>query len=211
MNLIVVRSLGGFMPLTILKKRIRAYFEKHNLMKKSSKNDSIVLKPLKISNQQYIVIGKSVKIYENARIECYGTFKEQALNPKLIINNNVIINNNFTALIADECSIGENTIIAHNVSIINENHGIDLAIGVPFHEQVLTTRPITIGKNCWIGCNVVLIPGASLGDNCVVGAGAVVNKTFPSNTMIAGVPAKIIKRYDPNTGTWANYSDGAKK
>ena len=197
--------------LRSIKKKITAALETHKLRNRIIKNNGLMVKPLKITGQQYIHIGRFVKFYENARIECYGTFKEQALNPKLIINNNVIINNNFTALIADECSIGENTIIAHNVSIINENHGIDLAIGVPFHEQVLTTRPITIGKNCWIGCNVVLIPGASLGDNCVVGAGAVVNKTFPSNTMIAGVPAKIIKRYDPNAGTWVNYSDGAKK
>ena len=193
--------------LRLIKKKITATLETHKLRNRIIKNNGLMVKPLKITGQQYIHIGRFVKIYENARIECYGMFKEQVLNPKLVINNGVIINNNFTALIADECSIGENTIIAHNVSIINENHGTDLTIGAPFHEQDLVTKPIRIGKNCWIGCNAVLISGASLGDNCIVGAGSVVNKSFPSNTMIAGVPARIIKEFDHNTGTWVNYSD----
>ena len=199
------------MSLSLIKQRIRSYFEKRKLIKKASRNNSIVWRPLKITNQQNIDIGKFVKIYENSRIECYKIFKKQVLSPKLIINNNVIINNNFTALIADECCIGENTIIAHNVSIISENHGIDLMSNIPFHEQELSTSPIKIGKNCWIGCNVSLLPGASLGDNCIVGAGAVVNKSFPSNTMIAGVPAKTIKRFDYITGTWVCINDGEKE
>ena len=53
-------------------------------------------------------------------------------------------------------------------------------------------KPIIIGKNCWIGTNVVILPGVELGDNVIVGAGAVVTKSFLSNCVLAGVPAKLI-------------------
>jgi acetyltransferase-like isoleucine patch superfamily enzyme len=50
-----------------------------------------------------------------------------------------------------------------------------------------------IGKNCWIGSNAVILPGVELGDNVIVGAGAVVTKSFPENLKVAGVPAKVIQ------------------
>jgi maltose O-acetyltransferase len=58
--------------------------------------------------------------------------------------------------------------------------------------------PITIGNNVWISANATICPGITLGDNVVVGAGAVVNKSFPSNVVIAGVPAKIIRYLEEN-------------
>lgn len=185
-----------------IKSWIKRYLDYKRFKRKAYKSRSYVTKPLKIRNQKYIKLGSNVKLYENARIECYDSFNQKILSPSLIIGDNVIINNNFTALIADECTIGDNTIIAHNVSIINENHGVDINLGLPFSSQSLSTKPISIGKNCWIGCNAVFVPGSSVGDNCVVGAGAVVNKSFPPNSMIVGVPAKRIKEYDTEQGIW---------
>ena len=54
-------------------------------------------------------------------------------------------------------------------------------------------NPIRIGNKCWIGANAIVLPGVSLGDHVIVGAGAIVTKSFPSNCTIAGVPARIIK------------------
>ena len=55
------------------------------------------------------------------------------------------------------------------------------------------TKPISIGKNCFIGCNALILKGTVLGDNCVVGAGAVVSGKFEPNSVIAGNPAKVIR------------------
>ena len=60
-------------------------------------------------------------------------------------------------------------------------------------DQGVTHREIKIGNNCWIGAETVFIDDVSLGDGCVVGANAVITKTSPSNSVIAGVPAKILK------------------
>ncbi|QDV26129.1 acyltransferase [Aureliella helgolandensis] len=84
--------------------------------------------------------------------------------------------------------IGDNTLFAPNVVMISANH-------VPGDlTRWEKTGPIRIGKNCWIGANSVILPGVELGDNVVVGAGAVVSKSFPNACVIGGVPAKIIRQ-----------------
>jgi acetyltransferase-like isoleucine patch superfamily enzyme len=88
-------------------------------------------------------------------------------------------------------TIGDYTNISPNVGIISANHDlIDNAI-------VLTAPPISIGKFCWIGMNAVILPGVQLGDFTIVGAGAIVSRSFPDGyCVIAGNPAKIINHLD---------------
>jgi maltose O-acetyltransferase len=82
--------------------------------------------------------------------------------------------------------IGEETIFANNVTIHTANH--DLLDRSKFH-----MADITIGRNCWLGSGVTVLSGVNLGDNVTVGANSVVTKNFPSNCVIAGCPAEIIK------------------
>lgn len=85
--------------------------------------------------------------------------------------------------------IGDDTLFAPGIKIISANHDKN---DLKKHDK--TTKPIIIGKNCWIGANCVILPGVELGDNVIVAAGAVVSKSFPSNVVIGGVPAKIIEK-----------------
>jgi acetyltransferase-like isoleucine patch superfamily enzyme len=82
--------------------------------------------------------------------------------------------------------IGSGTIWACNVCIQTVNH-------VPGNLKDFTRGNVKIGRNCWLGNGVVITSGVELGDNVVVGANAVVTHSFPSNVVIAGVPAKVIK------------------
>lgn len=84
-------------------------------------------------------------------------------------------------------SIGDDTVFAPGVKIISRNHNLnDLS-------KWDDARPVRIGKRCWIGANAVLLPGVQLGDDVVVGAGAVVTKSFLSGSVVGGVPARIIR------------------
>ncbi|CAM4160843.1 acyltransferase [Lederbergia lenta] len=87
-----------------------------------------------------------------------------------------------------DITIGKGTYIAPNVGLITENHDIN---NLDQHNE---PEPIKIGKSCWIGMNAVILPGVCLGDNTIVGAGAVVTRSFPEgNCVVGGVPAKKIK------------------
>lgn len=87
--------------------------------------------------------------------------------------------------------IGDYTQIASNVGIISANHSV-------IDNRRHVSESVVIGEYCWLGMNVVVLPGVHLGDFTVVGAGAVVTKSFPEGyCVIAGNPAKVIRRLDP--------------
>lgn len=84
--------------------------------------------------------------------------------------------------------IGDDTIFAPGVKIISANHGSTKMKGW------IDSDPLRIGHRCWIGANVVILPGVQIGDDCIIGAGAVVTKSFPSGSFILGVPGKAQNR-----------------
>ena len=98
--------------------------------------------------------------------------------------------------------IGENTAIGGNTKILdNDFHPIEaearnklLADKNGGDSDLVPAKPIKIGKNCFIGCNAIILKGTELGDGCVVGAGAVVSGKFEANSVIAGNPARVIKK-----------------
>ena len=187
--------------LAFVKKRIcwRSYIK--NLFRK---NGSQIKKTDELLNPQFVNVGRNTLIFEHSRIMCYKKYCNKEYAPSLVFGNNVIVGPHFTAVISDRCSIGDNTMIAHNVSIITSNHGTDISSDKCFREQDLQTKEIFIGNNCWVGCNVVFLPGSRVGDNCVVAAGAIVNKQFPDNSLIGGVPAKVLKRFNTDKKEWEN-------
>ncbi len=96
--------------------------------------------------------------------------------------------------------IGENTLIGGNVKILdNDFHPTEIEARIADDKSKIGTRPVIIGKNCFIGCNAIILKGARLGDGCIVGAGAVVTGEYEDNCVIAGNPAKVVKKLDKKT------------
>lgn len=104
------------------------------------------------------------------------------------IGKNVFINFDCVFLDLGGIIIEDDVLIAPKVSLLTEAHPIE-----PHNRQSLTVAPIHIKKNAWIGANATVLPGVTIGENAVVAAGAVVGKDVPDNTIVGGIPAKIIK------------------
>lgn len=106
------------------------------------------------------------------------------------VGENFYCNYGVCILDAGRVVIGDNCMIAPQVGIYTACHPLDRAERISGLEY---TKPVTIGNDCWIGGHAVINPGVTLGDNVVVGSGSVVTKSFPSNVVIAGNPARVIR------------------
>lgn len=114
---------------------------------------------------------------------------------------NVCVGDDFYAnynLVLLDCSIikiGNGVICGPNVTLTTATHPTGIEERKQAKEYAL---PITIGDNVWLSCNVVVLPGVTIGENSVIGAGAVVSKDIPPNSVAVGVPAKVIKTLEEN-------------
>ncbi len=108
----------------------------------------------------------------------------------IFIGNNFFANFNLTILDEAPVRIGDNVFIGPNVSIYTACHPLDSRSRNTGTEWA---EPVTIGNSVWIGGNVTILPGVTIGDNCVIGAGSVVTHDVASDTVVAGNPAKFIK------------------
>lgn len=106
----------------------------------------------------------------------------------LKIGKNVFINFDCTFLDLGGITIEDGVLIAPKVSLLSEGHPIS-----PESRHSLKVGHIHIKKNAWIGANATILPGITIGENAVVAAGAVVTKDVPDNTIVGGIPAKILK------------------
>jgi len=88
---------------------------------------------------------------------------------------------------------GDNVFIGPNCGFYTAGHPID---SIERNKGLEFARPIIVGNNVWIGANVTVVPGVTIGDNCVIGAGSVVTKDIPDNTVAVGNPCKVIKSID---------------
>lgn len=111
---------------------------------------------------------------------------------KVKIGRNAVVMNGCLMMAAGGITIEDEALIAANVQLISNNHDL-------YERQVITCKPVHIGKNAWIGAGATILPGVTIGDNAVVGAASVVTKDVPADTIVAGNPAKIIKRIPPRS------------
>ena len=144
------------------------------------------------------------KIYHSVRMDT-PPYRRFSLGRRSVVESYCCINNAVgDVLIGDYTRIGIHNTIIGPVSIgshVNLAQGITVtALNHNFadttrriDEQGITTKPVTIGDDVWIGANAVILPGVTIGRHCVVAAGAVVTTDVPDNTIVGGVPAKVIR------------------
>ncbi len=157
--------------------------------------------------------GKNARICSNSRIDVMP-FNNFVLGNNSTIEDFCTINNGVgDVIIGDRCrigmsnvligpvTIGDDTILAQNIVMSGLNHGYE-DITLPPHDQKVTKSKIVIENEVWIGANVVVVAGVTIGKHCVVAAGSIVTRSIPPYSVVVGNPAKIIKQYNPQTQIW---------
>lgn len=141
-------------------------------------------------SREGVQIGHHVVIGEGTIIECTGGLEYVGKGVKIGDRTTFGAGCFFGA--AGGIEIGDDVVAGQYVRFHSENHNYD-DLTKPIREQGVTHKGIKIGNNCWIGAGAVFLDGAELGDGCVVGANAVVTKAFAENSVIGGVPAKVLR------------------
>lgn len=160
-----------------------------------------IYNPFVISGEEQIALGSNVKILDNARISIYA--KSEGAEEALVqIDDGCYIGYNFSLLVKDKVHIEKNVLIASNVLITSENHGIDPESDLYYMEQPLEGKSVRIGEGTWIGERTCILPGVDIGKKCVIGAGSIVTRDIPDYCIAVGNPARIIKRYNFETHRW---------
>ena len=193
------------------KEHIREQFKNNPKLKKFI--DWVIMNQVKTRPRWYVRLlaplyqhrGKHAVIYRSARMDT-PPYRKFWLGDYSVIESFCCINNAVgDVIIGDHTRVGlHNTIIgpvtigshvnlAQGITVTALNHNFEES-SKRIDEQGVTTKPVIIGNDIWIGANAVILPGVSIGDHSVVAAGAVVTKDVPPHSLAAGVPAKIIKK-----------------
>jgi acetyltransferase-like isoleucine patch superfamily enzyme len=137
-----------------------------------------------------IKIGNNVSIHRNTIIECTGVIRN--IGEGLIIGNNVGIAQNCFIQVRGKVKIGSDVIFGPGVSIFSETHNFDNSDD-PVCIQGETRKGVIIEDGVWIGTRAVILDGVTVGRNSIIAAGSIVNKDVQPQTIVGGVPAKLIK------------------
>ena len=158
-----------------------------------------ILSPLYQHRGKHSVIHRSVRMdtppYRKFSLGDYSVIESFAC-----INNAVgdVIIGNYTRIglhntIIGPVTIGHHVNLAQGITVTALNHKFENP-DIRIDEQGISTKPVIIGNDIWVGANAVILPGVTIGDHSVIAAGAIVTKDVPPHSLVAGVPAKVIKQ-----------------
>jgi acetyltransferase-like isoleucine patch superfamily enzyme len=126
----------------------------------------------------------------------------QRFDPKIIIGNRVVATGYLTLGAHQEIRIEDDVMFAANVHLTDALHGFETADEPYKYQAMFRNAPIVIKRGCWIGQNVVILPGVTIGELAIVGANSVVTRDIPARSIAVGAPARVIKSWDATIRAW---------
>lgn len=195
MNFLCRYGLFGTLSLFLDLLRTRVFYP----------NARLIRRPFYLRGAGRVSLGRNLTTGVGVRLETVGGGSDLCL----IIGNQVQLNDAVHIGAIERVEIGDYTLIASRVFISDHNHGVydvrnaSSNPNMPPIDRPLVSKPVKIGCNVWIGEQVCILPGVTIGDGAIVGAGSIVTKDIPARSIAVGNPAKVIRIYDERIGEWS--------
>ena len=176
------------------------------LTKLSYKDARLIRRPFYCRGRRRMKYGKGLTTGYSCRFDLLGNRADNKI--KLVIGTNCKMGDYVHIVANDEVIIGDDCLMASKVFISDTNHGeyngisLESSPDIPPDERPLHMKKVYIGNKVWIGENVCILPGVTIGNGCIVSANSVVTKDIPNNTIVAGIPAVVIKKWDSKNSKW---------
>lgn len=170
--------------------------------------------PRRIVNPNYIFWGDDVWLGPNSLLVAVTSYPgvmtrhpdkpqaTQTFTPKISIGHRVSATGGLQIAAHSQITVEDDVIFATNINLTDALHGYDTAHEPYKYQPMNDPAPITIKRGCWIGQNVVILPGVTVGEFSIIGANSVVNKSIPPRCIAVGSPAKVIKCWDETAQDW---------
>ena len=162
----------------------------------------MILCPRRVEGPGYIEIGERSVVSKHSWLGAINSYAGIRYQPRLLIGNDVYIGQYSSLQCISNIIIEDNCVLSEYIYISDCAHGVDPKAGLIMHQKLEHKGDVLIRSHTFIGYRACIMPGVTLGRHCVVGANSVVTRSFPDFSMIAGVPARLIKIYSPERGEW---------
>ena len=172
------------------------YSQWNRLQLQKSGMDIIFSYPCELRGGKYISCGNGVFLGPNGILSAWDFFQGIRYTPQIIIGNNVTIGTGFHISAISKIVIDDNVLTGKYITIVDNGHGyasIDDMKTPPIKRKLRSYDSVFIGKNVWIGDKVTIVGNVVIGEGAIIGSNSVVTKNVPPYSVVAGVPAKIIK------------------
>jgi lipopolysaccharide O-acetyltransferase len=157
---------------------------------------SYIQRPVHLEGDRCITLGARVLVRPHGYLAAIERWGAQRMTPRIEIGDDVYIGGHVYLVAMEEISIGAGCVLAEQVFITDLEHGMDPRAGLMMQQPLKSKGPVRIGPGCFLGYRAVVLPGVTLGPHCVVGAQAVVTESVEAGSMLAGNPARVVKRWD---------------
>src|SRR5690554_8199098 len=196
-------------------RRARRWWDRRTMPRFASVGPGFVMQPPRsVVGAERIHVGRGVKLGPGSELKANvsypggwmrhpeGRHLEQRFDPKIRIGDRVTATASLQVVAFSEVVIEDDVMFAANVFVADGTHATATGDRPYKFQGIGPVAPIRIGRGAWLGQNVVVMPGVTIGELAVVGANSVVTRDVPAGTIVGGVPAKPIKRWDASAGAW---------